>query len=117
MKRLSLPVVILAVYFFSLRLSAQDTILEHKKDHFSEPQLTLLFEIQLSVWEIDKCIPETLINRTFHPSITTNPDGQGTKPGLSLSYEIAKAHGGELIIESIPGFAGLYCYCNHSLIT
>lgn len=103
MKRLSHPVVILAVYFFPLRLSAQDTVLVHKEDRFSEPKLTLLFEIQLSVWEIDKCIPETLINRTFHPCITTNPDEQGTKPGLSLGYEIAKAHGRELTIESIPG--------------
>ena len=34
---------------------------------------------------------------------TTNPTGQGTGLGLSLSYDIIKAHGGELKVETKEG--------------
>jgi len=34
---------------------------------------------------------------------TTKPAGQGTGLGLSLAYDIVKAHGGELKVESPPG--------------
>ena len=33
--------------------------------------------------------------------LTNRPTGQGTVLGLSLSYDIIKAHGGELTAESI----------------
>ncbi len=34
---------------------------------------------------------------------TTKPTGQGTRLGLSLSYDIVKAHGGELKVETKEG--------------
>ena len=34
---------------------------------------------------------------------TTKPPGQGTGLGLSLSYDIIKAHGGELKVETREG--------------
>ena len=34
---------------------------------------------------------------------TTKPTGQGTALGLSLSYDIVKAHGGELKVETKEG--------------
>lgn len=45
-------------------------------------------------------IPEKLKDKIFQPFFTTKPTGQGTGLGLSLSYDIIKAHGGELKVET-----------------
>ena len=42
-------------------------------------------------------------NKIFHPFYTTQPTGQGTGLGLSLAYDIVKAHGGELKVETKEG--------------
>jgi two-component system, NtrC family, sensor kinase len=39
----------------------------------------------------------------FQPFFTTRPTGQGTGLGLSLSYDIVKAQGGELRVETKEG--------------
>ncbi|MEO6820660.1 MAG: ATP-binding protein [Ginsengibacter sp.] len=46
-------------------------------------------------------IPQNMIDKIFQPFFTTKPTGQGTGLGLSLSYDIIKAHGGEIKVESI----------------
>ena len=45
-------------------------------------------------------IPQKILDKIFQPFFTTKPTGQGTGLGLSLSYDIIKAHGGELKVET-----------------
>ena len=48
-------------------------------------------------------IPQENIDKIFQPFFTTKPTGQGTGLGLSLSYDIVKAHGGDLKVETKEG--------------
>jgi signal transduction histidine kinase len=59
--------------------------------------------IELSVKDNGNGIPEHIKEKIFQPFFTTKPTGSGTGLGLSLSYDIVKAHGGELRVESKEG--------------
>ena len=48
-------------------------------------------------------IPQKIVDKIFQPFFTTKPTGEGTGLGLSLSYDIIKAHGGEIKVESEQG--------------
>jgi two-component system, NtrC family, sensor kinase len=48
-------------------------------------------------------IPKEVLDKIFQPFFTTKPSGEGTGLGLSLSYDIIKAHGGELKVETKEG--------------
>ena len=59
--------------------------------------------IQISVSDNGSGIPDTIKEKIFQPFFTTKPTGQGTGLGLSLAYDIVKAHGGMLEMESAEG--------------
>ena len=59
--------------------------------------------IEISVSDNGPGIPEAIKDKIFQPFFTTKPTGQGTGLGLSLSYDIVKAHGGELKVETKEG--------------
>jgi signal transduction histidine kinase len=59
--------------------------------------------IVISVTDNGNGIPQKVLDKIFQPFFTTKPPGQGTGLGLSLSYDIVKAHGGELNVETKEG--------------
>jgi two-component system NtrC family sensor kinase len=57
-------------------------------------------KVLISVKDNGNGIPQSIVDKIFQPFFTTKPTGQGTGLGLSLSYDIVKAHGGELRVET-----------------
>jgi two-component system, NtrC family, sensor kinase len=60
-------------------------------------------KVLIAVKDNGNGIPQKIFDKIFQPFFTTKPTGQGTGLGLSLSYEIVKAHGGELKVETKEG--------------
>jgi signal transduction histidine kinase/ligand-binding sensor domain-containing protein len=60
-------------------------------------------QVLIAVKDNGNGIPEQIKDKIFQPFFTTKPTGQGTGLGLSLSYDIVKAHGGELKVETKEG--------------
>jgi signal transduction histidine kinase len=57
----------------------------------------------ISVRDNGPGIPQKILDKIFQPFFTSKPTGQGTGLGLSLSYDIVKAHGGEIKVETKEG--------------
>jgi len=57
-------------------------------------------KIQISISDNGPGIPEDIRDKIFQPFFTTKPTGEGTGLGLSLAYDIVKAHGGQLKLET-----------------
>jgi len=53
-------------------------------------------KVEIKVSDNGNGIPQKVVDKIFQPFFTTKPTGQGTGLGLSLSYDIVKAHGGEI---------------------
>jgi two-component system, NtrC family, sensor kinase len=64
--------------------------------------------IEISVADNGSGIPDSIKEKIFQPFFTTKPTGQGTGLGLSLSYDIVKAHGGELNVETNEGLGSAF---------
>ncbi|MGI9531568.1 sensor histidine kinase, partial [Lutimonas sp.] len=57
-------------------------------------------QVEIKVSDNGNGIPTEVKDKIFQPFFTTKPAGQGTGLGLSLSYDIVRAHGGELKVET-----------------
>ncbi len=57
-------------------------------------------KIEIRISDNGNGIPQKVLDKIFQPFFTTKPTGQGTGLGLSLSYDIIKAHNGELKVET-----------------
>jgi signal transduction histidine kinase len=60
-------------------------------------------KIEISVKDNGNGIPQKVVDKIFQPFFTTKPTGQGTGLGLSLSYDLIKAHGGEIKVKTKEG--------------
>jgi two-component system, NtrC family, sensor kinase len=85
-------------------------VAERKRTHSEvyEPIVTVstkknLDRVEIWVEDNGMGIPDKVKDKIFQPFFTTKPTGQGTGLGLSLSYDIIKAHGGEIRVESKEG--------------
>jgi len=73
-----------------------------------EPRVTVRTKrlnnhVEINVEDNGNGIPQKVLDKIFQPFFTTKPTGQGTGLGLSLAYDIVKAHGGEIKMETIEG--------------
>ena len=64
--------------------------------------------IEIAVSDNGPGIPDSIKEKIFQPFFTTKPTGQGTGLGLSLAYDIVKAHGGELKVETKEGEGSIF---------
>jgi signal transduction histidine kinase len=58
-------------------------------------------KVSISVKDNANGIAKNILDKIFQPFFTTKPTGQGTGLGLSLSYDIVKAHGGEIKVSTV----------------
>jgi signal transduction histidine kinase/streptogramin lyase len=59
--------------------------------------------VEIMITDNGTGIPAAVRDKIFQPFFTTKPAGQGTGLGLSLGYDIVKAHGGEIHIDTKEG--------------
>ncbi len=60
-------------------------------------------KIEIIITDNGNGVAPAIIDKIFQPFFTTKPSGQGTGLGLSMSYDIVKAYGGELKVETKEG--------------
>ena len=65
-------------------------------------------KVLISVKDNGPGIPQKILDKIFQPFFTTKPTGEGTGLGLSLSYDIIKAHGGEIKVETKDGEGAIF---------
>jgi signal transduction histidine kinase len=60
-------------------------------------------QVEIRIIDNGGGVPLSIVDKIFQPFFTTKPTGQGTGLGLSLAYDIVKAHGGEIKVETKDG--------------
>ena len=93
--------------FYACTERSRSTVNEQKNKNLIsyEPTVSVTTKksenhIIITVSDNGNGIPQKIVDKIFQPFFTTKPTGQGTGLGLSLSYDIVKAHGGEIKVES-----------------
>jgi two-component system, NtrC family, sensor kinase len=60
-------------------------------------------KVEIRIKDNGDGIPQNNLDKIFQPFFTTKPTGKGAGLGLSLSYDILKAHGGQIKVETKEG--------------
>jgi two-component system NtrC family sensor kinase len=89
-------------------INEKSTFAEATADKIYEPTVSVSTKnsdnaVLISIKDNGNGIPQKVLDKIFQPFFTTKPTGQGTGLGLSLSYDIVKAHGGELHAKTNEG--------------
>jgi two-component system, NtrC family, sensor kinase len=102
--RVILNLITNAFYVVNERQKAESGMLNAEGKAY-EPTVSLTTKkigdkVEIKVADNGNGIPQKILDKIFQPFFTTKPTGQGTGLGLSLSYDIVKAHGGELKVQT-----------------
>ncbi len=89
-------------------VNEKKTLRQARGDTHFEPTVSIQTKkinnkVEIKVTDNGSGIPQKVLDKIFQPFFTTKPTGQGTGLGLSLSYDIIKAHGGEIKVETKEG--------------
>jgi two-component system, NtrC family, sensor kinase len=87
----------------SALLQAQDSAGQPYTPTISLSTKKINDKVEIKIADNGNGIPQKVLDKIFQPFFTTKPTGQGTGLGLSLSYDIIKAHGGEIKVETKEG--------------
>jgi len=60
-------------------------------------------QMEITVSDSGHGMTEEEVRRVFEPFYTTKAPGRGTGLGLAIVDHIVRAHGGQVVVESIPG--------------
>jgi signal transduction histidine kinase len=113
--------VLLNVYdnaLYAVREKSMSSTLHSVTDGY-EPQVAVSTKktgdrVEISVKDNGNGIPSNIIDKIFQPFFTTKPTGEGTGLGLSLCYDIVKAHGGEITVNTKEGKGSEFIISLHS---
>ena len=67
--------------------------------------------VEIRVSDTGIGINQDILELIFDPYFTTKPSGEGTGLGLSVVHGIVDAHGGRIMVDSIPGKGTTFTVC------